>query len=103
MFGFFVGAVGVFALFHVLRRGYWRHGRGWGGGRRWMLRRVFQRLDTTPGQEKVILDAVDRVQAAARGLWGEVRESRRAVGQALRGERFDGAGLKEAYARQDAA
>jgi len=66
MFGFIVGAACLFGLVRVLRHarhGHFGHhgpfGRFRGGfGPRMMLRGLFERLDTTPGQEKVIAAAI---------------------------------------------
>src|SRR5579884_3245710 len=46
--------------------GHWGGGHFGGGPARFMLRGLFQRLETTPGQEKVILAAVDQVREKAR-------------------------------------
>jgi len=46
-----------------------RHGRGrWGIGRSRFLRRIFQKLDTTPGQEKVIREAINEFRESARAV-----------------------------------
>lgn len=79
------------------------HGR-WGGGGyggRWMLRGLFERLETTPGQEKVILQAVEDIQGAfakRRGEWDKAREN---IAQALRNESFDHDPMKQMFSRQD--
>ena len=83
MSGFIIGLVCLWGLSRVLRgrhgcgpgwRGRGWHGRGWRGrgwsgggraGRYWMLRRVFEKLDTTPGQEREIREAVDEVATVA--------------------------------------
>lgn len=54
--------------------GGWRHGGGW---RRYALYSLFERLDATPGQEKVISGAMDELRAKLakmRGQWGEQRK-----------------------------
>jgi hypothetical protein len=66
------------------------------------MRHVFERLDTSPGQEKILVQAAEDVSQAAeklRGLWGDTRS---AWAQSLRGEAFDGATLREQDAKQDA-
>ena len=72
MFGFIIGTLSLIGLVKVLRHGrgwgHGWHGGGYGGRRNWMLRRLFQRLDTTPGQEKVITEAFEELQEKARGI-----------------------------------
>jgi uncharacterized membrane protein len=84
-----------------------RQGRGFGfgpfagGGRRAMLYRLFQALEATPGQEKVIVAAIDEVQAAARESRGELKQSRVDLAQALRADSFDAVIMGNAFARHD--
>lgn len=105
MFGYIFGiaclAGALFSVRRARRYASWRGGPG-----RWSprgpLRHVFERLDTSPGQEKVLVQAAEDVGQAAeklRGLWGDTRS---AWAQALRGEHFDGASLREQDAKQDA-
>ncbi len=68
---------------------------------RGMLRWVFERLETTPGQERVISDAVEAMRAAAEPLRGEWSRSRVDVARGLRAETFDRTSLREAWVRQD--
>ncbi|MCC6334490.1 MAG: periplasmic heavy metal sensor [Myxococcales bacterium] len=105
MFGFVIGTLSLLGLIKVWRWGrYGRH--GWGrsfGPRRWMMRRLFEHLDTTPGQEKVIASALvdaERKLVAARE---ELFKSRGALGKAVRGEHFDGAAVDAAFDTQQAA
>ncbi len=98
MLGFLAGALGAVGIVFVLRRAR-RHRRG---RRRWMMRRVFERLDTTLGQEKVIAQALEEVEHAAWAFRHEAREARVDLGRAMRGERFDTASVRAMYARQDA-
>ena len=102
MFGILFGTACLAGFIKVARgrRGHW--GRR-GGGRQWMLRRLFERLDTTPGQEKVVLTAVDEVEKAAWGLRDELRRSRTQLAEVLRGESFNDAAVREAFARHQAA
>lgn len=100
MFGFIFGTVCLVLLIKVLSHGGWHRHRF---GRGWLLRRLFRRLDTTPGQEKVISRAVEDLEEAAQGLREELRRSRAEVGRSLRGEHFDGAAVREAFGRQEAA
>jgi Spy/CpxP family protein refolding chaperone len=104
MFGFLVGTLSLFGLIRVARWG--RHGRGgWRGGgpRRWMMRRLFERLDTTPGQEKVVIEAVDSTQRAAWQAREELFRARGEYARALRGETFDGEAVNAAFEKQQAA
>lgn len=126
MFGFIIGFLSLAGLIMVLKGGRrgcggrgW-HGGGWRGrrgrwghhdhdrergrhgwGRRGMLRMLFERLDTTPGQEKEIAAAVDEFVAKARELRGESRSSRDDVARLLRTETLDENILGELFGRHD--
>lgn len=97
MLGFVIGAACLIGLVKVLRHGglgRHGHGYGWGGrhmrfGPRAVLRRLFQRLDTTPGQEKVIFEALGDLRAKAGDAKGELLHARADVAGALRQESFD--------------
>jgi hypothetical protein len=83
--------------------GHHGHGgeQGWrGGSSRGWLRFLFERLDTSPGQEKEIAAAVDEMIAKGRELQGEGKASRNDVAKVLRGE-FDENALGELFARHD--
>jgi Spy/CpxP family protein refolding chaperone len=101
MFGFIIGTLSLIGLIKVARWG--RHGHGYGGPRRWMLRRLFQHLDTTPGQEKVIASATEN---AERLVW-QAREqffrARSSYAKAVRSETFDSAAVNEAFDAQQAS
>ena len=112
MSGFIIGLVCLWALLRVVRgrrgcgpmwRGHGWRGRGWRGrgGRYWMLRRLFERLDTTPGQEKEIRSAVDEVAEVAESLAGELRDSRGAVADAFRADAFDMDTMADLMTRHD--
>ncbi len=116
MFGFFIGFLCLAALFCVLRggrhgrcgRGWhgrrfaWRHGARWGGGGpRRFLGFVFDRLDTTPTQEREIGSAVDELFEKAHDLRREGRSSREDVAKLLRTESLDETILGELFARHD--
>lgn len=79
-------------------------GGGFGGsiGRSSVMRAVFERLDTTPGQEKVIVGAVEQLREAAGSLRDEGKKSRNDLAQALRAPAFDEALFGEAFARHEA-
>jgi len=102
MFGFLIGTACLVGLFKVAHGGCCGRGRyrgSWGHG--WMLRAIFRRLDTTPGQEKVILEGVERMQGVAEKLRGEGAQLRKDVAQAFRAGTFDHEPLKVAFARHD--
>lgn len=93
-------------------RGWGGHHGGWGGHHRGggvdgdfvgdgMLRGLYRKLDTTPGQEKVIAEAFGELRTALRGMKDEMGRARDGIGKAVAGETFDGAPLDEAFARQD--
>lgn len=81
-------------------------GRGWGGG--WgarggsfWLRGLFERLDTSPGQEKVIKQSVEDLFDATRGMRSELEQSRRDLASALRSGVIDETAMGELFARHD--
>ncbi|MFT3769112.1 MAG: hypothetical protein QM820_27035 [Minicystis sp.] len=83
------------------------HGYGWGGGG-WggpsvFLHGLFRRLETTPGQEKVIVQAIDEVREAARQARGEARATRADVAKAMRSATVDEVLFGEMFARHDTA
>ncbi len=99
MFGFLIGTLSLIGFIKV-----WKGGRRWQGGRRrWALRRLYQHLDTTPGQEKVIEGAVDEVERVTRRARGAFVTSGADFAQAFRGEHFDGAKLDERFTAQQTA
>ncbi|MCK6549905.1 hypothetical protein L6R52_28975 [Myxococcota bacterium] len=85
------------------------HGRGFGGGglgrgaERWMLRWLSERLDATPGQEKVIASSLAAMVKVMRDAKGALGDSRGAIGDALRGDDFGHDKLGEAWVAQDQA
>lgn len=128
MFGFLFGAAAVATAFYLKRRyrgyghggachsgGHWRsrhwgrHGghddwgaRHGGSGPFW-LRGVFARLDTTPGQEKVIREVFDEMREHGRDLGAEFKRARTDLADALRADSVDATVLGEAFARHDEA
>ena len=109
MFGFVFGTACLAGLFYNLRRGGGRYGYGYGrrggpGGWSWRgrMRWIFERLDTSPGQEKVMVEAADALSDALGKLRGEMGSARATLAQALRGETFDAAALREMDAKHDA-
>ena len=124
MFGFLLGTACLIGLIWVIRGphghpsgrcgGRWeRHrqgGEGWreggergGFGRMAFMRWLFERLDTTPGQERVIRQAVDDLVDQAFAARKDVEASRRDVARAVRGESFDAEAMGEAFAKHDGA
>ncbi|MEO6419948.1 MAG: periplasmic heavy metal sensor [Polyangiaceae bacterium] len=131
MIGFLIGTVCLIGLLKVVRHGrgygggchsggYGRHGRhggheggrGWGRGGwgerggfgpRMFLRSIFERLDTTPGQEKVIIAAMEELKDTARAIKSEAREARTDFAKAMRGESFDEVALGGATAKVEGA
>jgi hypothetical protein len=114
MFGFVFGTLCLIGLVRLVARGRWGrrygyyghwHGHGYhrGYGPRGALNAVLARLDTAPGQEKVIAQAFSDFVDQARAQGREVRDTRRAVADALRGDRLDEARLNEVFGRHDAA
>jgi Spy/CpxP family protein refolding chaperone len=73
-------------------RGHWGGAgsrRGGGFGRARLLRGLFERLGTTPGQEKVIVQALDELRDVAKRQREELEKARADVAAALRAETFD--------------
>jgi len=68
-----------------------------------VLRRLYEALDTTPGQEKVIAAAMEELREAAAKHRGEARKSREDVAKAMRAPSFDETVMGELFARHDAA
>lgn len=100
MFGFLVGGLSLLGLFKLNR--FQRYHAN-GGHRKWMFRRLFQFLDTTPGQEKVIAQAAEEIEKAARSARDTFFQSRQAVAGAVKGEHFDSAAVDGAFEKQQAA
>ena len=117
MFGFLLGTACLIGLVSVIRRGHRYHqcggyghcgGRGhhWRGG--WGYRgfrplyMLFEELDASPGQEKVIRNAVDELMEDAHGFRRELYNSRSELAAALRAEPFDRAAVDDLLARHQA-
>lgn len=111
MIGFLIGTACLVGLIKTLRHGGCHggfHGRSChhGGGARGFgsrsaLRFLFERLDTSPGQEKVILAAVEELWRMRSELKDELDKSRADVARVMRAPTFDEAALAAAHARQD--
>jgi Spy/CpxP family protein refolding chaperone len=83
---------------HGYGRGSFRRARG----RRGLFYGLFQRLDTTPGQEKAIVDLVDGVRERLSEAAAELGATRRELAAALGGELLDPAALDAAFQRANA-
>ncbi len=66
-----------------------------------MFRRMFERLDTTPGQEKVIFEAFGDLRERASAARNELVGARADVAGALRQESFDEVLLGNVLTRLD--
>jgi uncharacterized membrane protein len=102
MFGFLFGIACCFGVYWVWRGGGRRRG-GRGFRRRFVERAVFERLDASPGQERVIGEAFESVAHSLRELQLEFGRSRHELARELREERFDEQSFAEVFARQDGA
>jgi hypothetical protein len=100
MLGIFFGILCVVAFIAVwrgrFRRGcYGGHGRRFGRGGRFMrggyfgLYRLFEELDTSPGQEKAIRSALDELRQGLAALRPRLKEARRSMAAALASDAFD--------------
>ena len=90
-------------------RGGWRGGEGPGWGERGgpfrgaghlPLRFVFERLRTTPGQERVFYEAASELESRLEALRGEAARSRHDLAEALRAGALDTERLNAARERQ---
>ena len=111
MFGFFIGTACLIGLVAVARRGHryhhGHHGFGHHGGfgrrlgGRFFFHRILDRLDTTPGQEKVIREAIHDLKEEAWTLRREVRSTRSELADALRAPELDKALIDRVFAKHD--
>jgi Heavy-metal resistance len=106
MFGFFIGTACLVGLFAVARHGRHRRHFGHGGwrrglGGRFFLRRALERLDTTPGQEKVIREALLELREEAYDLRREMQSTRADLARALRAPELDKALIDRVFAKHD--
>jgi hypothetical protein len=106
MLGIVFGTICLILMVKVIfgrryyRRGYgYRHGGGY--GRSWFLRRIFQRLETGPGQEKVVLGEIDALRETARSLRSELKATRADIAAIMREEQFDRAKVDTLFRKQD--
>jgi Spy/CpxP family protein refolding chaperone len=84
------------------------YGGGWGervrgyGGGRFFLRAMFERLDTTPGQEKVIQQAFEDLREKGRAAKNDMKAARAEVAKAMRSTSFDEVSVGTATAQVEA-
>jgi Spy/CpxP family protein refolding chaperone len=124
MIGFLIGTLCLAGLFKVARHGgcgshgyggchsggyddhgyEGHHGPPWrrgGFGPRMFLRRAFERLDTTPGQEKVIVQAIDELRDTFAKARGELKGTRDDFARVIRSEHLDEASLADIFMKHD--
>lgn len=122
MFGLFFGMVCLFLLIATVRRRHYAYGLGWGGGwgwgnhyrhhhygyppwghrharRRFVIRSLFEQLDTTPGQEKAIVKSIGTLTDHMASSREELADVRKQVAQALGGDVLDESALTAALDR----
>ncbi len=82
-------------------RGGFGHGWHGGGGPRWFLRALFERLETTPGQEKAIVAAIEELRENRRAVRDEARQTREDIAHVVSGGLVDDGSLEETFHRHD--
>jgi hypothetical protein len=110
MIGIFFGILCLIAFVSVWRGRFSRGCRGgyWGPdrfgrrphylrGRYFGLYRLFEELDTSPGQEKAIRSAVDELRQSLRALRPRLKETQHSVATALSNDAFDTLALEQAF------
>lgn len=111
MFGFLFGAACLLGLTAVARGHHGHHHHHFGGGfggrsfrrgrGRWFLNHLLDRLDTTPGQEKVIREAVDSLTDDFYDARRDFRGTRSDVAEAIRASVLDRAAVEAIFDRHD--
>lgn len=107
MFGFFIGAACLIGLVAMTRRGRhhsfshgdWHGRRGFDG--RFFFHRVLDRLDTTPGQEKVLRSVMHELAEQASEWRSEVTGTRMDVAAAFRAPELDKVLLDSVFVKHD--
>jgi Spy/CpxP family protein refolding chaperone len=108
MFGIFFGILCLVAFIAVWRgrfghgcygarfggRRFGRHRFGRGGS--FGLYRLFEELDTSPGQEKAIRSAIGELRDSLSSFRPRLKETRHGVAAALANDSFDAAALEQA-------
>lgn len=72
-------------------------------GRRWLLRGLFRRLETTPTQQQALMAASEEFQESAKAFKGEAKRTRADIAAALRRPSIDAESMGELFARHDSA
>jgi Spy/CpxP family protein refolding chaperone len=105
MFGFLIGTACLVGLAATLRAGCHGRGRHFGHfrrhGGRFFLNALLDRLDTTPGQEKTIREAVDQFSEDARSARRAMRATRGAVARSIEQSTFDAGALDAVFREHD--
>lgn len=109
MLGIIVGTVCAVGLVRMLgRRRGWRGRFGYGPGRyghgrrrRWMLGSLFERLQTTPGQEKAIVSALEEFRETRKSVRDELKQTCGDLARAVKGGLVDDAALEDTFSRHD--
>lgn len=100
-----LGLTATFARGHHHHEGRHCGGGGFRGFRarrgRFVLNRLLDRLDTTPGQEKVIREAFDGLLDQLQDARSEFRGTRSEIAQAVRGENLDRGAVEGIFERHD--
>ena len=107
MFGYILAGLAGALAAGIVRRAVWHHHgahRGWRGRgfRRYALNALFERLDATPGQEKVIQSALDEVQTALHEARAQALSSRSEVAATFQQPSVSEQDVKELLAGFDA-
>ncbi|HXX70431.1 MAG TPA: hypothetical protein VEK07_24835 [Polyangiaceae bacterium] len=111
MLGFVIGGIAAIGFIKLMHR---RHAGGcarfYGGdfgavrrgfGPRFLLRSLFERLETTPAQERAIVAALERLRENRTLIRDELRQTRDDVARVIEGALADDTMLDEAFARHD--
>ena len=111
MFGFLFGAACLLGLTAVARGHHGHHHHHFGGGfggrglrrgrGRWFLNHLLDRLDTTPGQEKVIREAIDSLTDELYDARRDFRGSRTDMAEAIRASVLDRSAVEAIFDRHD--
>ncbi len=110
MFGFLFGAACLLGLTATVARGHHGHHACGGGGRgrgfrrgrgRYILNHLLDRLDTTPGQEKVVREAVETLMDDLHDARRDFRGTRADVAQFIRAETLDRPSVEAVFDRHD--
>ena len=108
MLGIIFGTICFIALLRVLfgwrhhghwHRGYYGHSRY--GARGFFLRRLFRRLDTGPGQEKLMLGEAQQLKETVKQLRHEWNGIRGDLATIVRDEQFDRSKVDALFRKQD--